>query len=80
MKRKASQIRCPECRHVGITQFQELWHVADNEITFDLVEGEFRPQEHNPPDLDPVGVRAICGCGCKWKLRGVHQITDITAE
>lgn len=79
MKRKASTLKCPKCKRVGVTRFDEIWPVASSIIPFESINGELVAHDHNSPDVDPAAVVAICQCGHRWKLRGVTQITNIDA-
>lgn len=76
----ASKVRCPKCRLVGMRWFEEIWPVASSRLLFEFIDGERIAHGGAVPEVDPKGVEAVCECGHRWRLRGVIQITEITAD
>jgi hypothetical protein len=64
-------IKCPKCGSNPI-RYDEIWDNAV--INFDAE--TFKPIGHGMVG-DPSHVMAECSCGYSWRLKKVHQITDV---
>lgn len=75
--------RCPKCRGAP-TAFIEMWSGFsmhfDGRGTNDF-QMDYRSDKGILVEGAPSGVVfAICGRGHRWRLRGVHQITDLDVK
>lgn len=66
--------KCPKCRQAA-ELYHEVWSGEQREygVNPDGSVGVY----HDVVPGDPHHVEAECGCGHRWRLRGVRQLTDL---
>lgn len=67
-------IKCPKC-YQSPTGYDEIW--AGHWIQFGADASGAPSAKGELMEGQPVGVKAVCGCGHVWRLRGVTCVTDL---
>ena len=73
---KTRRIRCPRCG-AAPTQLVERWDGFTSSFDYD---GERRSVEGYHDEGAPTAVHAHCGCGHRWCIKGITQVTELDVE